>query len=399
MKLSIKYVLVIVLLGVFGLVGVRAVVAEPQWHGAAPEFVELWQGDARLFVADNARNEIVVVDLPDGQVTARLNVPPKTMTMGVTPDKAYLLVARSRDADRQHLSVIATGVEKEGLRLPYIAKTLLLGKAIGGFHGTHVEELWGKLFVTVESQGKVYRFDAKALDPSAAFEATTLDLKVPDHYDLQVVGDQVWVGGIRSGVRLFDQQGKEVAKFECTANHGLVYDSKTKRMFFACAQDVLVVEGTTLKTRIPYPITERIGAFTKTKSALFGTSEAVQNLMLIDTEALKITPIALKSTLYARATTPDSENLLVLLQNGKFQVRDGKNGDLLREVQVTQEMPEWDETVAGAIMPSIVTWKERAYISLPHRGWIAEVDWKQGKLLRNLMIGGMPTRLVLVEAK
>lgn len=42
MKISIKYVLVIVLLSVLGLVGVRAVVAEPQWHGPAPEFAELW---------------------------------------------------------------------------------------------------------------------------------------------------------------------------------------------------------------------------------------------------------------------------------------------------------------------------------------------------------------------
>lgn len=321
------------------------------------------------------------------------------MGMGITPNKAYLVVTRGRDADRQHVSVIATGVEKEGLRLPYIAKTLLLGKAIGGIHGDHIGELWGKLYLTTESQGKLHLFDVKALDPMAAFEATTLDLKVPDHYDLEEVGEQVWVGGIRSGVRLFDRQGKELAKFECTANHGLVYDPKTQRMFFACAQDVLVVEGTTLKTRIPYPITERIGAFRHTSSTLFGSSEGVQNLMQIDTAALKITPVALKSTLYAHTVTPDGDNLLVLLQNGKFQVRDGKTGDLVREVQVTQEMPEWDETVAGAIMPSIATWKERAYISLPHRGWIAEVDWKQGKVLRNLLIGGMPTRLVLVEAK
>ena len=395
--MKIKYGLVLALLIALTLIVYPTLAAPPQ-HGPAPEYKELWQGEARLFVADNARNEIVVVDLPDGQVTARLNVPPKTMTMGVTPDKAYLIVARGRDADRQHVSVIATGVEKEGLRLPFIAKTLLLGKAIGGVHGNHVGELWGKLFLVVESQGKIHRFDAKVLDPAAAFETSVLDVKTPDHYDLEEIGERVWVGGIRSGVRLFDQQGKEVVRFECPANHGLIHDAKTKRMFFACAQDVLVVEDTTLKTRIPYPITERIGAFTQTNGAIFGTSEGVQNLQLIDAAALTITPVPLKSTLYARATTPDKENLLVLLQNGELQVRDGKKGQVIRTIPVTQELPEMDETVAGAIMPSIATYKERAFVSLPHRGWIAEVDWKQGKLLRYLMIGGMPTRLALVPA-
>ncbi|MGQ9492049.1 MAG: hypothetical protein ACUVS6_15405 [Anaerolineae bacterium] len=36
-------------------------------HRAAPEWAEVWTGEARLFVADNARSEIVAVDLPDGQ--------------------------------------------------------------------------------------------------------------------------------------------------------------------------------------------------------------------------------------------------------------------------------------------------------------------------------------------
>jgi hypothetical protein len=58
-----------------------------------------------------------------------------------------------------------------------------------------------------------------------------------------------------------------------------------------------------------------------------------------------------------------------------------------------------DETVAGTIIPNIAIWQDRACVSLPCRSWIAGVDWKQGKVLRNLMVGGMATRLVLIEAK
>ena len=127
-------------------------------HGAAPEWAEVWTGEARLFVADNARSEIVAVDLPDGQVTARIGVPPKTMILALSPDHDHLVAIRGRDVDRQHISVIATGVEADGFRRPYIAKTLLLGKAIGGAHGVYVSLPHRGLIMEVDWQkGKVVR--------------------------------------------------------------------------------------------------------------------------------------------------------------------------------------------------------------------------------------------------
>jgi len=81
-----------------------------------------------------------------------------------------------------------------------------------------------------------------------------------------------------------------------------------------------------------------------------------------------------------------------------FQIRDGVDGKLLREVRVSTPFPEWEEDVSGAIMPSIVATNALAYISIPQRGTIAEVDIRAGKLIRYLMIGGKPTRLVLLDA-
>jgi hypothetical protein len=58
-----------------------------------------------------------------------------------------------------------------------------------------------------------------------------------------------------------------------------------------------------------------------------------------------------------------------------------------------------EEDVSGAIMPAIVAHGDHLYVSLPHRGLIMDVNWQKGKVVRNLLVGGMPTRLVLVKAK
>lgn len=369
-------------------------------HGAAPEWAEVWTGEARLFTADNARSEIVAVDLPDGQVTARIGVPPKTMILALSPDHAYVVAIRGRDVDRQHVSVIATGVDSDGFHRPYVAKTLLLGKAIGGAHGGHLGEMWGKLFLSAEGAGKVYLFPAQALEAQSAFAPDVLDLGAADHYDFMPMDDGVWVGALRTGaVRLLNREGKEVVRHPCPVFHGMTYDAKTRRAFFACAKDVLVVEDRQIKTRIPYPISERIGTFIETAAGFFGASEGVTNLQRLDPVALKLTPVPLKSTLMAHGTSEDGQFVFTLLQNGMLEVRDGRRGELVRNIQLGPSLPEMEEDVSGAIMPDIVAHGDHLYVSLPHRGLIMDVDWQKGKIVRKLLVGGMPTRLVLVKAK
>ncbi|MFQ3662261.1 MAG: hypothetical protein SNJ69_07690 [Chloroflexaceae bacterium] len=55
--------------------------------------------------------------------------------------------------------------------------------------------------------------------------------------------------------------------------------------------------------------------------------------------------------------------------------------------------------MSGAIMPAIVVRGSYAYVSLPHRGLVLEVNWESGKLARSLRVGGMPTRMVLIGAR
>jgi len=376
------------------------VTAQALGHGLTAQRPEVWSADARLFVVDNARSEIVVIDLPDGQVVSRITVPPKVMLFGGTESGDYVIAARGRDTDRQFVSVIASGVEKDGMRRPYIAKTLLLGGSVGGIHAAHLEELWGKLFLVSEQEAKLLRFDEKALASEAAFTAEKLPLGRPDHCDLMVMGDYVWAGYLLQGkVSLLDQQGKEVVTFACQRFHGSAFDEETGRAFFGCQDGILAVEDRKEKARIVYPISERIGSFIKGNDILVGTGERTENLQIVDPKKLTVTAVPLGSKLMAKVASKDGKFIYVLLQNGSFEVRDGSTGKLIRSIEASTPMPEMKEDVSGAILPMIALGGSLAYISLPQWGLIAEIDWTEGKLIRNLMIGGAPSRLVLIDAK
>jgi len=96
----------------------------------------------------------------------------------------------------------------------------------------------------------------------------------------------------------------------------------------------------------------------------------------------------------------DGSRLLALTRAGTLEIRDGHSGKLLRTVTVCKPFDkELHEHVDKAVLPDIRTLGTRAYVSLPHEGRIAEVDLEKGVVVRQLEVGGSPTRLLLVAAK
>ncbi len=124
----------------------------------------------------------------------------------------------------------------------------------------------------------------------------------------------------------------------------------------------------------------------------------MKHLQRLDPEALSLTPIPLGGV-FLRGKS-DGKRLYVLLSDGRLQVREAREGGLLREVRVApRPFPEADEDTGGAIYPDLAPWPEKrlVYVSLPHLGLVAEVDGERGRVLRYLRTGGSPTRLVLVR--
>ncbi|WP_337845125.1 hypothetical protein [Thermus sp.] len=369
-------------------------------HSAVPEREEVYrETQARLFALDNRAREtqVAALDLPWGEVVARLSAPPRGMSLVATPSGRYLLLSRGRDTDRQWLTVVWTGKEEGGFRRPVVAKSLLQGRGWNIGHGGQAYTHGGRLLIFAERDGVALLFPEEALAPEAAFLPERIPLPNPDHYHLVEASEGTYLTLLARGqVVLYRERlgGEEAARFPCPMEHGEAHDPGTGRSFFACARDVLAVERGAVLTRLAYPVGERIGAFLEGEGAFFGCSDAVTHLQRLEPRVLGLTPIPLGGVFLRGAS--HGNRLYVLLQDGRLQVREAREGELLKEVRVSRPLPEMDEDTGGAILPDIVPWIGRAYVSLPHLGLVAEVDGERGRVVRYLRVGGSPTRLVLV---
>lgn len=370
-------------------------------HSAVPESPERYEAEARLFVLDNRpqASRLVALDLPGGRTVAEISLPPRGMSLVATPSGRYLLVSRGRDTDRQWLSVVWTGKEEGRWSRPVLAKSLLLGRGWNIGHGSEAYTLGGRLLAFAERDALAFLFPEESLDPKEAFQAERIRLPNPDHYHVVEAPEGTYLTLLARGqVVLLDPALKEErSRFPCPIQHGEVFHGETGRSFFACARDVLALEGGKELGRLAYPVPERIGAFLEGKGAFFGYSDGVQHLQRLDPQALTLTPIPLGGV-FLRGKA-DGERLYVLLTDGRLQVREAREGRLLREVRVSRPFPEMDEDTGGAIYPDIAPWPEKglAYVSLPHPGLVAEVDVERGRVVRYLRVGGSPTRMVLVR--
>lgn len=386
----------------------RAVLAIFGWlaslalgHAAVPERPEAFQAEARLFVLDNRpeASRVVAVDLPGGRVVAEVSVPPRGMSLVATPSGRYLLVSRGRDTDRQWLTVIWTGKEEGRWSRPVVAKSLLLGRGWNIGHGHEAYTLGDRLLAFAEREAVAFRFPEESLAPEAPFQAERIRLPNPDHYHVVEAPEGVYLTLLARGqVLLMDRGLKEArASFPCPIEHGEAFHEGTGRSFFACAKDVLALEGGKELKRLPYPVGERIGAFLEGDGVFFGYSDSVGHLQRLDPVALSLTPVPLGGV-FLRGKG-DGKRLYVLLTDGRLQVREAREGRLLKEVRVSRPFPEMDEDTGGAIYPDLAPWPERGlvYVSLPHLGLLAEVDVERGRVVRYLRVGGSPTRMVLVR--
>ncbi len=372
-------------------------------HGAVPEREEAFPAEARLFALDNGKDSsrLLAIDLPRGEVVARLSLPPRGMSLVAAPSGRYLLVSRGRDTDRQWLTVVWTGKEEGRWSLPVVAKSLLLGRGWNIGHGSEPYALGGRLLAFSERTGEALLFDEEALRPEAPFLHQRLRLPNPDHYHIVEAPEGTYLALLARGqVVLYPKGlgGEEGGRFSCPMEHGEAFHRETGRSFFACARDVLVLQGGREAARLPYPVAgERIGAFLEGDGAFFGYSDGVRHLLRLDPGAPGLTPIPLGGVFLRGAS--DGERLYVLLTDGTLQIREAKEGRLLRQVRVSpRPFPEMDEDTGGAIYPDLAPWPARGlvYASLPHLGLVAEVDVAKGRVVRYLRTGGSPTRLVLV---
>jgi len=87
-----------------------------------------------------------------------------------------------------------------------------------------------------------------------------------------------------------------------------------------------------------------------------------------------------------------------LSKAGTLEIRSGDTGVLLRSTTVATPVAEdLHEHVDKAILPDIDVIGTSAFVSLPHMGYVVEVDLETGALLAEIYVGGEPTRLIALD--
>lgn len=380
-------------------------------HGPVARTAEGQAAEARLFTSDSATGEVVAIDLPAGNVVARLATPPYVLTLGLTQDSRYLFAMRGRSTTRDTVTVIDTGLGAVAgqFRLPSIVRTWL-GSAPGGVHDGHLATVGGQDAVINEGTGEIEIYEGGNFASLGAVPVRTIRFAAPDHYHYQEAGKNLYVGHLAKGmVQIIDgPSGKELARVAgCPMLHGMSDDEATGRLLFACMGNVVVIgtrgdEANKEVARIPYPTKQRAATFIHGKDGvLWGTSEGANPAILrLDTRrqpyAFESVPV---NAAIQRGATEDGNFILLYSRDGTLDIRDGATGESLRTVRVSRKFDsEYHEHVDKALLPDIITLGNIAYITIPPKGMIVEVDVLKGKVLRKIKVGGQPTRLVLVRA-
>lgn len=379
-------------------------------HGSVERESETQTSQARLFAADGATGEVIAIDLPDGDTIVRLTTPPYIMQLGLSSDGQYLFAMRGRSTDRDWVTIIHTGFDMTNgeVRPPYVARTVL-GFDPGGVANDRLATVGGKDAIFMEETGEIIVLQSNGFTGFDEVKVRKYKLAAPTHYHYLEVGDNLYIGHLKQGfVQVLNRQsGDEIARISgCAQLHGKALDEPTGRLFFPCRSDVLVIgtqgdEANQEVGRISYPDRQRAASFLKGKDRVFwGYTEGILPMLYRFDAARQpyaFDIVAVEASI-TQSVTEDGNMLLVLTKTGILEIRDGGSGELIRKVTVSKPFEkELRENVGQAILPNIATLGDRAYVSLPHEGRIAEIHLTDGAVIRHIEVGGEPTRLVLVQ--
>ena len=365
---------------------------------------------ARLFTADAANGDVVAVDLPGGETMMRLSTPPYMIYLAQGGNGQYVYAMRGRNTDRDWVTVIETGFTPgiDTVRPPNIARSFVGNVPDGVQHG-HTATVKGKDAIIMEGDAELIIFDNPDFSGFGEISVRRFPLSAVDHLHFLEAGDHLYIGHLGHGyVQVLNSQtGAEVARIEgCPVLHGKTAERISGRLFFGCQPHVLVVgtsgeETHQVVARIRYPNNQRVGNFYDGKGqVIWGYTEgALPMIYRLDAgrEPLAFDTLEVPRSV-RQGTSADGEFLFILTYDGTLEVRDGGGGGIIHSLKVSGPFAaDIEEKIDRAVMPDIKTWRDHAFISLPHEGRIVEIDVPAGEIVRYIATGGEPTRVTIVS--
>lgn len=342
----------------------------------------------RLVVADGKAGLIKVIDLEKGEVVGSFSTPGPANIYSTGSGMHAFAVHR----EQNRVSVVYGGMRQEDhgdhkdlvLEAPYITQTFTTGPK-----PTHFKTHGGVVTIFNDGDGTVAVLDEKSLGLS--LRMSEIATGAPDHGAPIAVGNVVLVGSLNRGVvEVFSRGGQRITSFQgCPRLHGEA--ALGDQIAFGCSDGVLILErrgSGFLSRKLPNPAgtpeNTRVGTLVSHGKHPFFIGNFGQGLARIDSQ---LTPYPLPARPVRFGFDKDGV-LVVLTADGSLHTLEAPTGKVIASLKVSEPITASGE---GAVRPGMALGTGKAFVTLPDKGEVLEVELSSLEIKRRFNVGGAPS--------
>ncbi|MBO1438726.1 hypothetical protein [Meiothermus sp. CFH 77666] len=341
----------------------------------------------RLVVADGKTGLLQVLDLEKGELVGRFTSPGPANVYSA-PGGQYAF-AIHREQNRVTIVYGGLGLEDHGdhkdltLQTPYIWATVNTGPK-----PTHFKSHGNQIVIYNDGDGTMAVFDARKLGLVPDFREIATG--APDHGAPVALERAVLAGSLNRGVvEVFTLGGRKITEFAgCPRLHGQAVLGGT--IAYGCSDGVLLVEqqgSGFIARKLPNPTGTpervRVGTLIAHSMYPFFIGNFGQGLARIDSS---IRPMPLPAA-PVRFQFDRNGLLVVLTADGSLHTLEASTGKVLASLKVSEPITASGE---GAVRPGLTTGDGVAFVTLPDKGEVLEVDLGRLQIKRRFNVGGNP---------
>jgi len=344
----------------------------------------------RLVVADGKVGVLRVIDLEKGAVVGSFSAP--------GPANVYAagngMYAFAMHREQNRVSVVYGGLRQEDhgdhkdlvVEAPYILQTFTTGPK-----PTHFSSHNGMAAIFNDGDGTVAVIDEKSLGLGPRiFEIAT---GAPDHGAPLALGNVVLAGSLNRGVvEVFSRGGQKITSFSgCPRLHGQAVLGN--RIAYGCSDGVLLLErqgNGFVSRKLPNPAgappNARVGTLVSHAKYPFFIGNFGQGLVRVDSQ-LSVYPLPASPVRFGF----DKEGVLVVLTaDGSLHALEAPTGRVLKSLKVSEPFTLSGE---GVVRPGLALGDGKAFVALPDKGEVLEVELSSLEIRRRFQVDGTPGSL------
>ncbi|WP_337868407.1 hypothetical protein [Meiothermus sp.] len=341
----------------------------------------------RLVVADGKAGLLRVIDLETGELVGSFSAPGPANVYGAGNGIYAFAVHR----EQNRVSVVYGGLRQEDhgdhkdlvVEAPYILQTFTTGPK-----PTHFSSHDGIVTIYNDGDGTVAVLDEKSL--GLGLRMREVATGAPDHGAPLAMGNVVLAGSLNRGVvEVFSQGGQKITTFSgCPRLHGEA--ALGNRIAFGCSDGVLLLErqgNGFVSRKLPNPAgalqNARVGTLVSHAKYPFFIGNFGQGLVRVDNQ-LSVYPLPANPV---RFGFDKNGVLVVLTADGSLHTLEAPTGKVTASLKISAPITASGE---GAVRPGLALGDGKAFVTLPDKGEVLEVELAEMVVKRRFNVGGAP---------